>query len=376
MQFAFIRHKICYTIYTMWPFSKPESYLGVDIGSHGIKVVELLKRGKRPHLFTYGFIDESIPLHAEEESLLDVEKVGTLIKNICQKSKTVSKKAFASLPAAAVYSGYFTIPVLKKEEKQLFVEREVSKFLKQPISETALDWKVIQPVKKPKEKEEDKREKIEHILVTATSKKLIAAYTEIFRIAGLQLLSLESEVFGLITALVGTDPSPALLIDMGGEQTDFFIVDEGVPIFFRSVNIGGRQCSEVIASQLGLDIYEAEAVKRDMAANRDGNELINLLKKTLEPLVEEVSYSLEIYTKQKEQETARPEKIILTGGAALLPKFDTLLSDKFSIKTYVGDPWSRVIYDPELQPVLESIGPRFAVALGMALRRLLKLPKV
>ena len=364
----------------MWPFSKPESYLGVDIGSHGIKVVELVKRGHRPHLFTYGFADEPISIHADNEKLLDVERVGAFLKQICQKSKTVSKRAFASLPAAAVYSGYFTIPILKKEEKQLFVEREVSKFLKQPIADTALDWKVIQPKikksKEAKEAEEDKHDKIEHILVTATSKKLIAAYTEIFRIAGLQLLSIESEVFGLITALVGTDPSPALLIDMGGEQTDFFIVEEGVPIFFRSVNIGGRQCTEVIASQLGLDMSQAEAVKRDMAAERDGDALINLLKKTLDPLVEEVNYSLEIYTKQKEQETARPEKIILTGGAALLPKFDTLLSDRFAIKTYVGDPWSRVIYDPELQPVLESIGPRFAVALGMALRRLLKLPKV
>lgn len=363
----------------MWPFSKPESYLGVDIGSHGIKVVEIIKRGKRPHLFTYGFADESIAIHADSEQLLDVDRVGALLKQICLKSKTVSKRAFASLPAAAVYSGYFTIPTLKKEEKQLFVEREVSKFLKQPIAETALDWKVVESTKKAKnakETEEDKRNKIEHILVTATSKKLIAAYTEIFRIAGLQLLSLESEVFGLITALVGTDPSPALLIDMGGEQTDFFIIDEGVPIFFRSVNIGGRQCTEVIAAQLGLNISEAEAAKRDMAAERDGDALINLLKKTLEPLIEEVNYSLEIYTKQKEQETARPEKIILTGGAALLPKFDVFLSERFAIKTYVGDPWSRVIYDPELQPVLESIGPRFAVALGMALRRLLKIFKV
>ncbi|MBI5229998.1 MAG: type IV pilus assembly protein PilM [Candidatus Magasanikbacteria bacterium] len=363
----------------MWPFSKPESYLGVDIGSHGIKVVELLKRGKHPHLFTYGFADESIAIHADSEQLLDVDHIGAWLKQICLKSKTVSRRAFASLPAATVYSGYFTIPMLKKEDKQLFVEREVSKFLKQPIADTVLDWKVIQPAKKTKdakETEEATRNKVEHILVTATSKKLIAAYTEIFRIAGLQLLSLESEVFGLITALVGTDTSPALLIDMGGEQTDFFIIDEGVPIFFRSVNIGGRQCTEVIAAQLGLDMGQAEAVKRDMAAERGGDALLNLLKKTLEPLVEEVSYSLEIYTKQKEQETARPEKIILTGGAALLPKFDALLSDRFAIKTYVGDPWSRVIYDPELQPVLESIGPRFSVALGMALRRLLQIPKV
>jgi len=36
----------------------------------------------------------------------------------------------------------------------------------------------------------------------------------------------------------------------------------------------------------------------------------------------------------------------------------------------VGDPWSRVIYPLELKPVLDRIGARFSVSVGLAMREI------
>ena len=44
-------------------FHKPESYLGIDIGAHGIKVVELRQTKGRPQLWTFGIADASLPVH-------------------------------------------------------------------------------------------------------------------------------------------------------------------------------------------------------------------------------------------------------------------------------------------------------------------------
>jgi Tfp pilus assembly PilM family ATPase len=41
---------------------------------------------------------------------------------------------------------------------------------------------------------------------------------------------------------------------------------------------------------------------------------------------------------------------------------------QLGIKTYVGDPWARVVSPEGLRPVLDEIGPRFAVAVGLAMR--------
>jgi len=44
------------------------------------------------------------------------------------------------------------------------------------------------------------------------------------------------------------------------------------------------------------------------------------------------------------------------------------LSDLFNTNTIVGDPWFRVAYPFELKPILDKIGPRLAVAIGLAMR--------
>ena len=56
------------------------------------------------------------------------------------------------------------------------------------------------------------------------------------------------------------------------------------------------------------------------------------------------------------------------GGSALFPFLVDELSEKFKMKCYVGDPWGRVVYQESLKPILNSIGPRMSVAIGLALR--------
>ena len=60
---------------------------------------------------------------------------------------------------------------------------------------------------------------------------------------------------------------------------------------------------------------------------------------------------------------------MLTGGGCLLGNFlDRYLTNTLNLRAYVGDPWARIVYPEELRPVLLEIGPRFAVALGLAMR--------
>jgi hypothetical protein len=40
------------------------------------------------------------------------------------------------------------------------------------------------------------------------------------------------------------------------------------------------------------------------------------------------------------------------------------------LKVYLGDPWARVVYPEELKPVLDEVGARFSVAIGLAMRNI------
>ncbi len=351
----------------MWPFSKPQSYLGVDIGTHGIKLVELQKRGKRAHLFTYAYTERELTQNKVDGSFLEAGAVAELLKKMIKESRAVSRQALSCLPASAVYSSLITIPlVAKKEEKEIFIRREAEKLAPWPLNEMIMDWKII--------KLDNHKEKTEAALLTLAPKKLIAAYAELFKMAGLTLLSLETEAAALISALIGRDPTPILLIDLGATQTDFFVVEKGVPFFFHSLALGGRQFTEIIQKTLGVDEAEAEQIKHDLPIQGLNHQSLTTFPAIFEPLisslVETIKYSLEIYRKQKGDETAKPEKIILSGGGALISFLDARLSELLNIKVYIGDPWARIIYDQRLKSTLDVIGPRFSIPLGLSLKKI------
>ncbi len=336
----------------MWPFSKPDGYLGIDIGSRGIKLVELRKKGKRAHLFTYAYTDQELSQDEKDGHFMDAGQVAELLKKMVKQAKAVSKKAVASLPASAVFSSIITLPPLaKKEEKNAFIRREAEKLVPLPLSEMVLDWKMVNAGE---------------VLITAAPKKLIASYSEIFKMTGLTLLSLETEVFALISALIGKDTSPVLLIDIGSAQTDFFVVEKAVPLLFHSLKLGGGDFTSAIKNILAVSEEEAEQIKRDLLARGLNQTPLTgfpaIFESTIRPIIDAVKHCLEIYR--------QPEKIILTGGSAAIPYLDSRLAETFNLKVYLGDPWARVIYDQDLKPALDAIGPRFSVAIGLALKKI------
>jgi Tfp pilus assembly PilM family ATPase len=89
-------------------------------------------------------------------------------------------------------------------------------------------------------------------------------------------------------------------------------------------------------------------------------------------MLTELQYSMNLYLGQNGNQSAPGgkvvEKIILTGGSATLPSLAPYFAKQLGIKSYVGDPWARIVAPDGLRPVLEEIGPRFAVSLGLAMR--------
>jgi type IV pilus assembly protein PilM len=107
-----------------------------------------------------------------------------------------------------------------------------------------------------------------------------------------------------------------------------------------------------------------------------GNGIPPIFEPLLDQIVAEVSFSLKLFSgldgqTSVDDKTPLPktvEKIILTGGGSLLPGLDAFLSNKLNMRVFRGDPWARVLYPDDVRPLLDEIGPRFSVALGLAMR--------
>jgi len=293
---------------------------------------------------------------------------------------------------------------MPKKELVAAVQWEAKKFVPMPIEEMILDWKILEDGKlstkfaanntvapngeqspvipsssAPEQQALDQKQSTIHekgkkflkILLTAAPKDLVSRYLEIFKLAKLNLVSLETESFALERALIGNDPSPIMLVDIGAVATTISVVVDSVPLINRSIDIGGNTITKAIANSLNIDTDRAEQFKRDFGLTQQAGGASDQIPKRIEfmvsSIISEVKYVLNLYQSQGE---GNIEKIVLAGGSAWLPNITQYLTQVLNKKVFIGDPWARVMYPLEMKPVLQSIGPRLAVATGLAMREI------
>ncbi len=367
---------------------KQKTFLGVDIGASGVKVVELSNAHGRVQLMTYGYAE--LPPSGGGDALFDRTKdAGVLLAKVCKKADTKSLKAMAALPTSHIFSTILLLPQMK-DEKQMkpLIDAEVTKLTPLPLAEmitysTFLDKKEESKDEKKKKKDTkaepvknvgDKKNHV-RVMVTGAAKTLVQKYIEIFKSAKLELQAIDTESFALIRSLIGKDKSSIMILDMGSKRTNIIISEKGIPYVSRSVNVGGDAITTQIKNQMSMEDVEAERIKRDFAQMQgQGSDLAGGLPKLLEsfvqPLVNEIRYALQLYASMDLTEGTTVEKIILTGGSSNLPRVAEFLSETLNVNVYRGDPWARVAYPKDLASVLEEIGPRMGVAIGLAMREM------
>jgi type IV pilus assembly protein PilM len=378
--------------------SKPKSFLGVDLGAGGVKIVELRQEKKRPVLFTYGLTSQAQDVHrllagaqlapenikleqkadiraekraapAVDASDARVEEYAATIKAVCRAAKTVSKTATGSLPVSAVFHSIVTMPKVDQKEFLGVLKAEVKKLLPYSIDDMVLDYQIL---------ESFSTDKVKKIMISAVPKSIVEFYSKVFRRAGLILESLEPESAALERSLIGRDTAVTMLIDMGAERTNFFIIDQSVPITHHTIESGGNKINKLLVNALGVGEAEVAQIKHDLfkrSLNSSTNTLdrqsfVATLMPIIDPMVKQIEYSFNLYLNQTGNEQKRPEKIVLTGGAAMVPYLADHLADAFKIKCYLGDPWARTVYQDKLKPLLNEIGPRMSVCIGLALKNL------
>lgn len=356
-------------------FAKKQSYLGIDLGTASIKVVELANVGGTPRLVTYGFAE--LPVNEIKFDVHQkIEQSAHTLAQICKRSGVTTRQAVAALPTFSVFSSVLTLPVMSEHEVGQALNYEAKKIVPLPLEEMILDWKILHdkptaPVGKISP-EVGRRDKGIRVLLTAAPKNLVKQYLEIFSQANLELLSLETEAFALGRSLLGNDPALVLVVDIGALTTDIVIVDDHIPVFNRSIDVGGVTVTKAISNSLNVDEARAEQFKRDVGIVRvtaGPSGVPNAIKETISSVINEMKYSLSLYQADRDRSV---EKIILTGGSSWLPNLAEYLEEIFKLKVVIGDPWSQVAYPTELRAVLEDIGPRFATAIGLALREIHK----
>lgn len=355
----------------------PKKFLGIDIGTSSIKIVELSRFGSRIKLESYGelkapsFYKKPFRTLKESTLLLSEQDVARAISAIFTRAKIKTRKAIFSIPDFSTFFTWFKLPPMSQEEVSTAVRYEARQHIPLPLSEVALDWQIIEGKFENKNKSEIK------ILLVAVPRELINQYKGIARAAHLELTAVEAEVFALVRAAAKFEKGLIALIDIGAASTTVSIVDRGVLKRSHSFDSSGNEFTAVISKSLNISYSKAEEIKKKyglLPISQFVEPIIPYgkdLKQILEPLCDIIlSESKKIVQDFTRQENREIQKFILAGGSALLPGLLEYFAEQLKKEVVLANPFHSIFCPPILDKALQQMSPSFAIAVGSALRGL------
>ncbi|MHB1316851.1 MAG: type IV pilus assembly protein PilM [Minisyncoccota bacterium] len=366
---------------------KTPSVIGVDIGSSSIKIVQLKKRGSQALLETYGEL--SLGPYAEASvgqatNLSHDKLVQALHDLLIEKEVNITTNlAGIAIPYSSSLMTVVEMPVVSPKELSTMIPIEARKYIPVPISEVSLDWSIIprdsispdslsEDASIPNEQPVKKQIKMQtqDILLVAIHNETIAQYTDLAVKNNLNTSFFEIEIFSTMRSSLDSTTTPVMIFDIGAATTKLFIVERGILRMSHTINRGSQHITSMISKSFGVEVDKAEVMKRQFGltdTTPDGVNVASIVSMTLDFLFAEANHVILTYEKKYNKSVS---KILLVGGGSSLKGLASVAQKNFQTEVVGGDPFSKVITPAFLEEVLKQTGPQFAVALGLALRRL------
>lgn len=344
-----------------------KSVLGVDIGTSAVKVVQLRRERGRVILETYGAI--ALGPYAGVEigraTALDEPKIAEALNDVIREANVTTQDAAIAIPYASSLVSIIKLPTQAEKTLATVVPIEARKYIPVPINEVLLDWFVTAGGAGSKPTPDGKLE----VLLVAIHNGTISKFRSIASDASLQTAFFEIEVFSATRAALEHGLAPVAVVDMGAATTKFYVVERGLIRESHIINHGAQDLTLAASRALSITVAQAEERKRKvgLSAAPEHADLRRTFELTLSPLVAELARTAQAWeTRQNQALTS----MVLTGGGATLRGLKEFMQDKIQTEIRLADPFTKTQAPAFLESILKEAGPEFAVAVGLALRRL------
>lgn len=367
-----------------------KSKVGLDIGTHSIKVVEIQGRHGMRVLKNLGI--KEIPILYRGEAKKDIASIARLIKELFAERGIKNKEVVLAIHGSKVSIKVIKVPKMPKSELREAVKWEMRRHVQFPVEDAVLDYSILGTVM------EGGLAKIK-LIVAAAAKSAVNEQLAIIKEAGLQLKGIDAAPFAVCKAFAGAHapPSPSreedkvgvetiVLVDIGYRWTNISLITDNVLQFARDAKIGGNSFTEALLAlirtgdaRVGLEYDEAEGLKsrygiQQWDSSETAEEKIPLsqiyvtMRPVLEKLMVEIGRSFDFFVSQLN--VSKINKIILSGGGAKLKGLPELLAQRFKMDVEVANPFENIVSavkDAEDDVWFHEMSPKFAVAAGLAL---------
>ena len=333
-----------------------KSVVGLDIGSHSIKAIELTQ-DKYDYIIT-AFAKADVPNEsAREDAIADLFKAGGFR----------TKRVATAVSGKSVVFRYIDMAQMSDEQMHDAVLMEAEKYIPFEVDDVQIDTQRLTQAAAGGD-----ANGMLKVLLVAAKKMVVMDQAQMLLNLGLQPSLVGVDGFAVGNAFELNDSvNPGLqqpgrvvaLVDIGASKTCINILRDNVTHFAREVPVGGQDLTNAITRRFGLEQYEAEALKRD-PQDRVGD-VQDALMQVIDDLGNEINLSFDFFENQFDGEV---QEVFLSGGSVFLPFLEETMEKAFEKKTRVWNPIDglKVKADNVDINALNSAAPQLAVAVGLA----------
>jgi type IV pilus assembly protein PilM len=347
---------------------KIKEAVGLDIGSHSVKIVHLKKLHEGFRLLNYD-VKSTVPEGMEYiPSDLRKDRFAPVIAEMLRNLKINPKKVTHLVTAVGgeqVSIKQIKTIFLPDDELESALFFEAKKHLAISGGEMVLDFQVLSV--------EEKTNNM-NVLLCATTKEHLRNHTDILVSAGLTPNFVDAEALAVAnTFALNTyvDEGVYIILNIGAHRTNMVVYGPKTKFFSRDIDLGGFNITKDIMKARDMSFEDAEAYKFEYGLkgpqlNTTAKPLSTLditEKPTEENIALEVKRSLRYYVKEAGNSDFR--KVLLIGGSAKLIGLSEYLEESLNIPCEVYDPFFNLEIPDKLK---HKKDPQLAMALGLAMR--------
>lgn len=237
-------------------FFKAKKSIGLDIGTHSVKAVQMSRRGGRLCIDEVGY------------ALIDRNQVNAdpivahavAVNEALSSMNLKSSQIVGALPGQTVVIRYPRYAEANRDQLATIVSREAGQNIPYDLNEVSLDWTLLDEV-------EEAGQRQLKVLLVAAKHEIIDSRVQIMNASELEYSILGVDSLALADAAEACDflrvGETVALVNIGLTSASIHFVKDGVSNFIRDVNWGARELVHAIAKEVRCDYEEAERRLQD-----------------------------------------------------------------------------------------------------------------
>jgi len=234
------------------------SVVGIDVGSHSIKVAEIRSQGGRPSITALGIIPT--PMNTVDQTgILDPENVGAAVRQVCAESGAGIAESILSLAGQqSILVRTLEVPRMNETELRQHMDWEVQRNIPFSESDVEQDFKAYPAT--------DAASQNLDVVMAISPRSAVENGVGVIKKAGKKPVALDVEPLALArvlaTAYAGDIAGQSIcVIEIGHRTTAINIYKDGQLMMPRQVPMGGEMFTREISERLGVSMEEAERLK-------------------------------------------------------------------------------------------------------------------